>query len=124
MFWGWPSGTNRTRDFPISPGIRSRNCSRGRSAGALLRLALGWVAAKAADHFLELFRGLVEARSVGAAQHQGHAEIAAAVVGVGADFEVRIDVLQRGQILGDRPLGEGAADAAAQHFVAADEAML
>ena len=72
-----------------------------------------------ADQRFELFGRRGEPAPVGAAQHQGHAEIAAPEIGVGADLEVGMAFLQRREVLCQGALAEAAADAAAQHLVAA-----
>src|SRR6516164_7917278 len=64
-----------------------------------------WVAAEAADQCFELFGRRREPLPVGAAQYQGHAEIAAAKIGVGADFEIGVAVLQRAEIFCQGPFG-------------------
>src|SRR5271168_1530718 len=79
------------------------------------------IAAEMANQSLELFGRSREPLPVGAAQHQGHAEIAAAEVWVGADLDIGIPFLQLGEILRQSAFGEVAADAAAQHLVAAHE---
>src|SRR5271168_3695466 len=60
------------------------------SIGAGLTLAEPFlrIAAEMANQSLELFGRSREPLPVGAAQHQGHAEIAAAEVWVGADLDI------------------------------------
>src|SRR5205085_11300466 len=82
------------------------------------------IAAEVADQFLELVGRRGEPLPVGAAQHQRHAEIAAAEIGVGADLDIGKTLLQPGEIFGQSAFGQVAADAAAQHLVAADKAVL
>src|SRR5208282_347271 len=82
------------------------------------------VASQGVDQRLELFGCLSQSCSVDAAQHESHAEIAPPKVRVGADLEIGITRLQRSEIFRQRTLGELAADAAAEHPLAADEAVL
>src|SRR5260370_21653986 len=82
------------------------------------------VGAEGADQRLQLGDRGGDPLLVGSAYNERDAEIAAPEIRVGADFEIAIALLQRAQILRDRALAEGAADAAAQDFRAALEAML
>ena len=52
------------------------------------------LAAESADQFRQLRRRLFEARPLGAAQDQRHPEIAAPEIGIGADLDIRIALLQ------------------------------
>src|SRR5438105_2819458 len=62
------------------------------------------VAAEAADHRLQLGDCGGDPLPVGAAHHQRDAEIAAPEIGVRADFEIAVALLQCSQILRDRAL--------------------
>src|SRR5690349_13263730 len=115
---------------PSADGMRSSDLSAARLPVYTVRTAsaiglsfaepLLRIAAEAADQFFELVGGGGEPVPVGAAQDQRHAEIAAAEIGVRADLDIGIAVLQSGEILGQGAFAELAADAAAQHLVAAD----
>src|SRR5439155_18205685 len=114
------------RDAPRKSTLRARFSRSGRSTAAALSFAeaLLGIVAEGANQSLELVGGGGEPLPVGAAQHQGHAEIAAAEIGIGADLDIGIAFLQPGEVLCQGAFGEVAADTAAQHLVAADEAVL
>src|SRR6266404_3187774 len=118
---------------PSADGMRSSDLSAARlpvyivrTASAILSFAeaLLRIAAEASNQLLELVGGGAEPLAVGAAQHESHAEIAAAEIGIRADLDIRITFLQPGEILCQGAFGEVAADTAAQYLVAADEAVL
>src|SRR5580700_4149157 len=77
------------------------------------------VAAEHSNQLLQLIGRGVDAPAVGAADHQRHAEIGAAEIGVGADFEIAVAVLQRAEVFRQQAFAERAADAPAQHLIAA-----
>src|SRR5260370_33768305 len=91
--------------YPVVPsadGMQSSDLSATRlpvyivrTASAILSFAeaLLRIAAEASNQFLELVGGGAEPRAVGAAQHQSHAEITAAEVGVGAEPDIPIAFL-------------------------------
>src|SRR5262249_44832322 len=87
-------------------------------AQPLLRLA-----AESADQRPPFVGRGGQPRPVDAAQHQRHPKIAAPEIGIGTDFDVVVARLQSAQVLRQGPLAEVTTDAAAEHLVAAFEAI-
>src|SRR5690242_16219188 len=103
----------RGADFKSAAStVSPRPQPRSSFAGAVLRIA-----AEGADQCPQLLGRRFEPGPLGAAQHQRRSEIAAPEIGIGADLDVGVALLQFGEPLRDRAFGESAADAAAQHLV-------
>src|SRR6516162_3209569 len=86
------------REASLQPAPRREKRQPGRAAlclvrgGSLLGLAqsLLWVTAESADQRVALLDRGGKPYFLGATQHQGHTEIAAPKIGVGADLEIGV----------------------------------